>query len=789
MCLVETSNQPSRSAREHTKPGRRVLSHSKHSRLRNSPLTPHLVMRLALLLLALAQPAEALKYSTACDNALTADDRAALENGADFLDIHRHDILREVRRARADGNPFNYVSISTSRHADWAAKLDRVLADKIKIRCHYTTMNSKCDANAPNTQGFVIWAVNGDWILDGIHLCMDNIRNSTSTGTATEFQAALTGTFAHEIMHYVDNNEGHGSDDPISNPQNPNSTPETIGIAAEHLMLTPQIKTSELASTSRSFGYYDHLVELTYLETNRNANAVSNDLAKSVADRNSGFDSCASVDGSFFSEEARAELNGSVSTLENLSVLTSGYEVGDPYRSILVQADCGDAHLEWDEADNVSILEYSTWVDLELGVELAAAPVFHSMEYRADADPPGYYNWFELTYQATVTNADVDTPANMTDLVVFWDDMWSRSSLMAKSSLMIRELAPGASRSVTFSIDVPALPSGTSPNGSITLHVFADGDAEDVHDRDRSNNHFELEIDANYWKPDYRVASLERLGMTGGSQSIAVSVKNMGPVSAKQESFIDITLGGLLEFRFPIRPLAPSEVGATHTFTLPIPICRVVTHHAEADATRLIAESDESNNAARISVGTRCPWTDLEHKFSSMRDLLAVEEILYGWESEHHDWTNGLPGQGLEIPDFVQWIFDSQSNGPFLPSIPENWFDHWQHIAYLEDGDSFTIFQLPMQPLVAPVSGRSAQTPAIPVPLRVNGNIWAGRHQLEQNPPPPGQSWPPTTPVPEPAATLGLLAGAALLRMLGARRGPTSTDVYGLGESTEFEIR
>ena len=392
------------------------------------------------------------------------------------------------------------------------------------------------------------------------------------------------------------------------------------------------------------------------------------------------------------------------------------------------------------------------------------------MDYRADADPPGFYNWFELSYQATVTNIDVDTPANMSDLVVYWDDMWSSSSLMRRSSFLIRELAPGASHSVTFSIDVPALPSGIAPNGSTTLYVFADGGAEDVHDRDRSNTHVELEIDANYWQPDYRVASLERIGASAGSQSFEVSVKNIGPVSAKQESFIDITFGGLLEFRFETRPLASAEIGDTHSFALPVPVCAVLSHDVEADATGQISESDESNNAARISLGTRCISTDLESVFSSIRDLLAVEEILYGWGGEHHNWGNGLPGQGLEIPDFVQWVFDSQNNGPFLPSVPENWFDAWQHIAYLDGGGGFTVFQLPMQALVSRASGRNSQPLAGPAPLRVNGRIWAGRHQLEQNAPPPGQSWPPTTPLPEPSATLGLLAGGGLLKMLRGRR-------------------
>lgn len=642
----------------------------------------------------------ALDIKNGCDSELTAADRATLEDAADWLDENRDLILDEIERDRAGADVYGYEEIDATTFASWSDELDEMLAGGIDINCHYdgSTLN-RCTNDAPN-DGTLGYTCANDFfcdtldLFDQIHMCPDNIRWAQTVNGANTTELALwVATLAHELMHHEDGSEDHGPDG-ATDPRDPDSMAETIGTAAENVILSGQLDPAsrgrELAASTGTL----HAVDVSYQVYNENTHSGVGLIALSNVDRNPASQLCLLVDGAEVDSTTLAAIAGASSTAGTpLSFSVPAYDVAHETYEISLFADCNDAISETDEDDNLASFTFSTALDLAVEVELAEAPVLNHA-YRADVAVPGWYDWFTLTYAAVVTNLDSELTSPPVDMHLIYNDMWTGDTY-ADTEQAVPSLAPGASTTLLFEVDVPTDAAGNGPTTPIDTHWRLDWDAESVHDSDLGNNYVGITIDTDYWQPDYRISSVESDGgpeltgfgirppLLGGAhgfgglaltQELSAVVENFGPVAGEVGSILALTdsMGTRVQSAITAA-LGVRESSAALSVTAPYTICETEAYSLTADANLDIPENDEDNNTAAVTVGHSCP---------DLTGVLLPAEIELPIFIDVMEWYDPTATGYIETDivrwheEFIDWILAGQSNGPFLPDVWISQFDH-----------------------------------------------------------------------------------------------------------------
>lgn len=627
---------------------------------------------IALLALLLA-PAHAFDLSNDCDAAITAADRAGMEAAEAWLEDRYTDVRGHVKRVRGDGNPFNYGVFSSGAYDRWENDIDKLLDGRITVRCHYST--GPCEGTT-TLLGRTVTVPVLDSVIDGIHVCMNNLRNQSDPGEEA-FTAALAGTLSHEAMHHADGFEAHGEGG-TTDPANPDANAEVVGSAVEHMMLVAELDAGVSVASVVTSGA-DHLVDVTASLRNDNRLSASGIDPLSGFDQNDDTEACVLVDGSEVQRWTQAEIDGGSSDTSALTLTIPAFTAGQPTHEIAVLADCDEVQFEQDEDDNRATVTHSTWVDLHTDLVLAAAPVRRTAFTMSGAEA-----WYEVTFEATVTNLDSDTPSPAADLT-WWTTDGGRS---VSTVTPLPALAPGATHSATLTVDVPTTMFGSAPVGTTMVRVVADDRADQTHDRDRANNSARIDVDADWWRPNYRIAEVRFTSNTSvppfwvpGAFMTSVNpvglelvVENVGPVDGDTTSALTVysaSGSGLGSYLVPA--IASMGTSASYRAVLEGGVCGEQRYTVLADSGDVIAESDEDDNGASLVLGDDCPDLSMPEFIGFERGI--VDDLLYGtlvWEGPEMD----VRWQVEQLREWLRWVIDLGSPGPFLPV---DWQTSWVH--------------------------------------------------------------------------------------------------------------
>ena len=550
----------------------------------------------------------ALEFTSQCQRQLTTSDESLFEQAFALVQKYQHDVEDHIDQELASGNPDSYVAISADRMDRWRGGVAEMGRGDVKVACEYNATSNRC-ANNPGTFG---WTFGLDplfvWARDRVHVCIDNVRAQAFAGGALGLTAD---TLAHELMHHVDGFEGHGAGG-FTNPANPDTAAETIGVAVEHLIMTPDLRPT-ITSMTHSFAGSDHGVFIDVEVENLNPESDTNLIAFSGTRRNVTSTLRLRVDGVTADIVSVSPLNGGASRVERLEATIPAYDPGaDSEYELSVTADSGNVLFESDELNNDDGTNYSTAVDLAIAVEVAAEPVCHRLELRTDVYPPGYYNWFEIPYRVRVTNVDRKTDAATSDVVMMYQDMWSESNLTSQQEVWIPALAPLETEEVDFRLDVPTDSTCSGPVGAVDVWFITDWNATTIFDVDRSNNVVSLVIDEDYWKPDYVVSVAGGSGNGAGAVGLSAvatggvvpySVRNIGPARAGKGTSIALSRTRVLDgYGASVFSALTLDIdpGKEQSFAASVDAgaCEAVTYTIETDHAGAIDEADEDNNTA-----------------------------------------------------------------------------------------------------------------------------------------------------------------------------------------------
>lgn len=537
-----------------------------------------------LLAAAVPSAASAITYTVSCDLAATTDDRALMQEAVEWLYEHRSEVLSEISSTRAQGNPHSYVAISSADAADWQVAVEDVYLGVVGVGCEYQGANY-CSTSTTKL----------GWAGYEPILCLDNFPNLVGNDPTQVF-ASTVGTLAHEITHVAIGHLPH-SGGATSSALNPGSAAETLGIAAEHLVLTHDLAPS-IGRFQRSALPGDQLqidVDVTLSNQNPYGEGTS---ALTGADRSTATDLCLYVDGVLEETRSVTDVTADDFVVESFSFVIPGYDpaVGS---SVEVQAvaDCGNAFQEPDESNDSAQRTLDRSVDLVIEAELAAAPVFV-------VGTLGSGDHFEVTFDVTATNLDSDTPSPGFDLT----SRTTSGSTWSYDVAQVGSLDPGASVTASFTVDVPATPTGSGVfGGGASAWFIADYAADDVHDRDRSNNSILLELDEDWYQPDYVIESLTYVPVGSAAvPSLVYVVRNQGPVAATSASDVTLASLGTPLFTDAIPALGPLVSATPVAHQVTVPLCGSRNFSVTADAGLAIAESDETNNVDGATVRNVC---------------------------------------------------------------------------------------------------------------------------------------------------------------------------------------
>jgi len=544
-----------------------------------------------LLAVTSVERAQGLQFTRACLDAAPPADIRLIEAAFDLVDDRRFDVFEFMDRSRANGNPNNYTFIEEPRAADWQGEVDEMRLGRIRINCLYNTTQNRC-SNNPGVSAFTLGTPD-DWFWDRVNLCVANIRAVAITPNS--LPAFMAHVLAHELMHHADGLESEPNGQ--TSFANPQTAAETVGVAMEHLILTPNLSTEIIGqeATMSLDGTYKHRLEVEV--ENLNPNAGLGLVALSGATFNLPTVLCQKVDGVSAGEQQVAALGALSTTTAYVLEGLPGYDVSGSDYQLEVEADCSDLLLETNEDDNIDEIVFDTSTDLAVEVEVEHHPHCNSMEYVAWADPPGFYNWFEVPFKMIVTNLDAERSSPPVDGVMMYFDMWSSSEMTVQQELEIPVLEPGESEELRYMLDVPARDGSCSkPSGTSPVWFIADANAEDVHDSNRKNNTVELSIDDAWWKPDYRIIP----GSTTNSAKVAsleYRIRNIGPVPAEEISFTNVyDESGASLYSVDVTPLG---VGSEVPLGVIVPRpreCNPAFFTSVADSALDVEEGDESNN-------------------------------------------------------------------------------------------------------------------------------------------------------------------------------------------------
>ncbi len=624
-----------------------------------------LVPGLALLATALSPGlAQAIDYNSSCSD-LTDDERALIEDAYDFLRDHQDDVRVEVIRDMSGADDHSYSYIDASYEADWKVEVEDIADGTVSISCRFAGDGGRCD-DSTTTLAYTS-TVDINW-FDRVYLCVDNLTTMAVDNDLAPV-GLMAGVIGHELAHHVDGFESHGPGG-LTDPTDPDTLAETIGVAVEHLYLTPDLVPSIASIEAQTLNTGHTWLRFAGSIDNDNPGSDTSLRTLSGSDRNDETDACLYVDGVLTQTRTIPELDGSDSESNDFSVLIDSYTPGQPTHTIRLKADCDDDLLEYDES-NSDTRTYSTVTDLVVEAELAAAPSLQT------GTRPGQgmviWRWYEMTYDVTVTNVD-STPAPSVDLAMRVDDYWNGGA-WSWETVDVSELQSGESETFTFTFDVPASIAG-GPVGSTQVWWWADPDMDSMFDASWHDNAHMLEIDSDYWQPDYRIASAELVG-TGTSPDLEFEVVNMGPVAASSPSFgrlVDDS-GSTVSLHFTA-PLASLGTGGPYTTTVSRPLGDLAGYELTVDAFDVIAESDEDNNSLTFELGyplaSGLVSSAREDLFGAVDPGIGLrfDEVLLITETMTPSAIHAL----------IAWAIEVGSPGPFDPEGP------MEHTLLLDDG-------------------------------------------------------------------------------------------------------
>jgi hypothetical protein len=672
------------------------------------------------------------EYTNDCENDIGSADDSLIQAGFQFVYDHRDEVFDHIDASRAAGNPFGYTLIATRDRDQWKDRVEDMAAGRIDIDCHFNPQHNRCTNQGPTLLGYTN---NVDFLtgfVDRVHVCVDNVRSVASTpvtcgatgnGSATAIMASL---IAHELMHHVDGFANHGPDG-LTNPCNLDSQAETIGVAIEHLALTPEldveIDSVEIEDNAAASGQLHITVEATV--TNSNSLADLNLVAMS----NNAFNVSTTLrllsDGVRVQDLTVLPLTGVSSRAYTFEFDVDAYDPDNAVYDLEVRADATGLIAELDEGDNSDTHTLSTRTDLSIDVEVASTPIEHRFESHPDLDPFLRVSWYEITYRATVRNLSMTLSAPAADVQLKHRDPWTDSGILVITTEETPLLGPGESAELLFSLDVPARSTFGSdellgPSLSFSVTFTVDPGRDSVHDSNRDNNSVVFVINEDYWKPDY-VLTQSWVIFGPLSATLRYVVRNVGPVDADVD--VQLATGELAEewtamFLRTVEPLAVGE-SVTLSSVVDIPDCETVEYSVEVDPFDALDESDEDNNSILYSLGENC-----DDPF--LGDL--VDRIDRELGSAH--WDINEEGGGILTPlgpgpddDGGEWLGRNlrTTGGGGLPADFEIRYHHFliltrDHFALVSQPTSFDVTPLRRRegPIEPPVEEPPVEEPLEP---------------------------------------------------------------------------
>ncbi len=509
-------------------------------------------------------------------------------------------------------------------------------------------------------------------------LCMDNI-DGLAQGGRDLMMPLLIGTLAHEVMHQADGVQGHGATGGDTNPANPRTAAATIGVAAEHLAIRPDLSVVVRSHASTIVGDTSNFrVEVTVSNENEWSGPAGT-RPLSNRDQNPLTSLEWRIDGDLVATTQVDPLGGGADRQYTFDFTLPNYSVGDDGRfDLTVEADSDDLLLEVDERNNIATRTLSTTTDLAITrLEVAKPYTDHYEELPEGNDkgvPAGWYRWRTLTYLLEVTNVSAGWSPPC-DIVALYDDMWTDTSVKSQQERMTPILVPGQSIVYEFEIDIPVNRDGI-PIWATNAYFFADGNDTSIHDVDRSNNVRRVVIDRAYFKPDY-LLSIDSVTFDTDADVAGVigNVRNIGPEPAERTVELRVTRNGEIIHTERVEVLqagqeAPLELelGFVHIIGIPDEFLVI------ADARNAIEELDERNNSAALVYSIAADSLDLRQFYDrvAMDEALIAHELspgllaLIGKEATREADRLGL----LNASDMTRRYFQaSRPSGPFLPEM------------------------------------------------------------------------------------------------------------------------
>jgi hypothetical protein len=431
-------------------------------------------------------------------------------------------------------------------------------------------------------------------------------------------------------------------------------------------MLSPDFDV-EITDVTQTWNGAGYTVAVAFHVENKNPYSASNTKALSGRTRNSEHYIYVLLDGEYLTHWAETIDGGAARNFAFSFDVPAYTSSGAGEYTLEIKADYYDQLWELDESNNDATYTLSTLVDLMAHVEIAGPYVNHPGEYVKPADAPaGYYYWKELTYNVTARNLAKKNTSPPCDLKIYYENMWSDSSTLSSQSFSIGALAPDQSQTIQFTVSVPMDMYGRI-SGSTRVLFCVDGDGLDVNDSDRSNNTVELELNQDYFRPDYQIQFTSFSLDSSTGVVVEAVVKNMGPEPATKICGAGLYFDGaqLLNKNVPILHAAGKTnltfradpfvaVAMSHTFTLKV------------DGTKRIDENNEDNNVDTLVYGQD---VDLSLPEFFEQDFYIVGDWLVPEIDRSVMLFESMFMSGEEM---AEWVFANSGNGPFLPEVLYN---------------------------------------------------------------------------------------------------------------------
>lgn len=599
-------------------------------------------LHLPILFALLATPAlaQSITFTDHCENNSSAAERDIIRAAYDFVYEHRYDVWNEIDRRRADRNVEGYEDVSDTRRNRWLREIESV------------TMNCEiggCSRDS-NLYGHCGMATIGFGVLnpwDRTAVCIDNLQAlATSCGNPSAV-AYVAGTLAHEVMHQCDGWEGHPLGGTLAT--DPQTDAETIGIAMEHMALTPDLAVSITGMQQKVDSAGVAYLEVTVRIENRNQlSGPTSTVGRSGRSRHADTLLGVCLDGVLAATTTVAPIAGGDSRSATVSIYRGqGYSPTRASYTVRAVADWDDTMTEYEEDNNDDTETFDPDCDLAI-TRLEITGPYTNVFYRGGAAR-------RLSYDVEVANQSSKNHSPTTVLRQIGPVAGRLSCSNQTQDLTLPALAPGATATLRITVDVPV--SSLAVHGSLWLG--ADPDYA-LRDEVRGNNEYSLTYTADYFQPDYTVWFDELAFLESGGVLAKFTVKNIGPLS-----------GGACQARLApssgtmvTRPIAGLDAAASASYQFEVTDCfvlmgRTVDFTLTIDSRRAVDESDEDNNVASA-------WLQNGVDIASIPNMIGVTLVVdepHWIDTARYGWIENQ----LRLLDGFLWTHSrTSSSGPFL---------------------------------------------------------------------------------------------------------------------------